>query len=547
MKQLRSRLADADWRSLGGRALVLLAAWAVVAVPVGAVAFTTSSTTAVIASHDAEVSPTFDGYATLDLGPYLPNLRYPSGSRLGADIALGKTTLSSYEALVARYSSIGASPQGEIAKVRGELTGMVVSSIATGALVGLAGPGLWLLVGQRRRAELLGHLTLSRAATGVVVLVLVVAGAVQPWERGGRFLQQVEWQRVEYALPDVPIPPEALPLEVETGLMTTGTKRIAESLFDSYNRSLSFYREVLDATPQLAGQLRRPEEGERVAVLVSDRHDNVRMDAVARAIADQADATMLFDAGDDTSTGSEWEAFSLDSLHQAFADYDHRYAVAGNHDHGSFVHDYLDKLGFTTFTGEAVQAPDGIRLLGADDPRSSGLGTWRDETGLTFAEHATLLADAACEYDADGERISTLLVHDANSGQEALDRGCVDLVLGGHVHEQLGPTLVTGDNGKLGYSYTTGTTGGAAYAIAIGSKLRRNAQVTLVTYADGRPVGLQPVTVRTVGDFEVGDYLPLELEPDAAEPDADEPDGNAGGSGAQADRAQDGPSGEGSP
>ena len=42
-------------------------------------------------------------------------------------------------------------------------------------------------------------------------------------------------------------------------------------------------------------------------------------------------------------------------------------------------------------------------------------------------------------------------------GDEALARGCVDLVVGGHLHLQSGPTAVTGENGALGYSYTTGT------------------------------------------------------------------------------------------
>ena len=102
-----------------------------------------------------------------------------------------------------------------------------------------------------------------------------------------------------------------------------------------------------------------------------------------------------------------------------------------------------------------------------------------------------------------------MLVHDANLGQEALDRGCVDLVLGGHLHIRVGPEAVVGDNGATGYKYTTGTTGGAAYAIAIGSKPRRPAEVSLVTYRDGRPVGIQWVILQTNGVFEVGEYVEL--------------------------------------
>ena len=92
-----------------------------------------------------------------------------------------------------------------------------------------------------------------------------------------------------------------------------------------------------------------------------------------------------------------------------------------------------------------------------------------------------------------------MLVHDANLGREALARGCADLVVGGHLHVQVGPTRVVGANGRAGYTYTNGTTGGAAYAIAVGSKPRRDAEVTLVTYRDGRPVGLQPVVLQTDG------------------------------------------------
>ena len=69
---------------------------------------------------------------------------------------------------------------------------------------------------------------------------------------------------------------------------------------------------------------------------------------------------------------------------------------------------------------------------------------------------------------------------------------------------------MVGDNGEVGYSYTTGTTGGAAYAIALGSKPRRDAEISLVTYRDGRPVGLQSVLLQTDGEFVVGGYVTLD-------------------------------------
>jgi hypothetical protein len=494
-----------------GLPLLLLVVWALVALPTAAALFVSSSRETVVMGHDATVRASLDDFVTLDLGPYLPNLRYPTGGPIGARIDLGKTTADSYSALIRRYAFIASQPEGQISKVRSTLADLAVDSVVDGAVIGLVAPGVVLLVGRRRWSELGRALTLRRAATVAAAgLVAVVVGVLvtRPWDRDDTPVERDSWQPITEAIPDVPIPSEARPLQIESGLVTQGTRRLVESAIDTYRRSQTFYESLVEQAPTIGAQLHQPGDGEIVGVLVSDRHDNVGMDPVARAIADAGGATFLLDAGDDTSTGSSWEAFSLESLDDAFDDYDDRYSVAGNHDHGDFVTDQARRLGFTTLDGTVVDGPEGIRLLGASDPRSSGLGTWRDERGISFGEQEALLADLACEHESD-DRISTLLVHDANSGREALDRGCVDLVLAGHLHEQVGPTATTGTNGELGYSYTTGTTGGAAYAVAIGSKLRRDAQISLVTYRDGTPVGIQAVTIRTLGDFLVGEYVPL--------------------------------------
>ena len=488
------------------RWLALVALWLVVAVATASTLFLTSSRTTVLASHDAVLRPTLESHAELRTGPVLPNFRMAVAGPVGVQIDLGKTEAASTAELFQRYAVIASEPDAQIAKARGLVVDMAVSAVLRGAAVGCLPVAIYLLLGSTRRRELLEglrHLQ-ARALAGALVLLLIGVAFWQPWQqRDDSVEEERDWLALgDYLGPTVPLPPEVRGVEIRVDATTDQSKRLFESALSTFEKSKEFYADAVEAAGGLA--LRQPEDGETVVTLVSDRHDNIGMDKVARAVGDAAGATAVFDAGDDTSSGSAWEAFSLDSLDEAFEDQD-RWAVAGNHDNGTFVSRYLADLGWTMLDGEVVEGPGGATLLGLDDPRSSGLGSWRDETGLSFTEVGDRLADAACEAE---ERVSTILVHDPNLGREALARGCTDLVVGGHLHVELGPTEVVGEDGT-GYSYTMGTTGGAAYAIAVGSKPRRDASVALITYAEGRPTGIQSVVLRTNGDFLVNPWSPL--------------------------------------
>ncbi|NYE37068.1 putative phosphodiesterase [Nocardioides cavernae] len=494
-------------RVAGGIVVVCLSALLGASVAVSL--FLNSSRTVVLVGHDTVVRPTTSGDAVVQTGPLLPDFRFRDVGPVGVSLALGKTEVGSVEELVERYAYIAGDPTGQVDKVRAVVVDMAVSAALRGLGVGLVPVAFYLLLGRHRRGELFRGV---RSRNGLVALALLLVLPVlvwQPWEADAETQEeQGSWQTLaELAGPDVTLPGEVRDIEVRTGPVTTQSKRLVLSAIDTYDKSKEFYSTAAEGAADL--DLREPEDGETVALLVSDRHDNIGMDRVARAIGERAGATVVLDAGDDTSTGQPWEAFSLDSLEGAFSDWE-RFGVAGNHDHGTFVSTYLADLGWTMLDGEAVDAPWGGTLLGVDDPRSSGLGNWREESGLSFAEVGDRLADDACAAAEDGERVSTVLVHDANLGREALARGCVDLVLGGHTHVQAGPDVITGEDGSTGYTWTNGTTGGAAYAIAIGSKPRRDADVSLVTYADGRPIGLQWVRLRTDGSWLVGDWSPVE-------------------------------------
>jgi hypothetical protein len=497
------------------RAAAYALVWLLLAVPIAVLLFLTSSASTTVASHDAIVRPTTDDYVTLRTGPFLPDVRSPSPTRIGVEVTLGKTETQSTEELVERYAFIASQPDGQVERVRRALTRLAYDAAVRGAVLALVPPVLWALIGPRRRRELVGRLD-PRRMSGVVLsggLVLALAAVLltQPWQpRDPMLADTSDWVELPDYVPEVDVPAEAADLQVAANSTTFGTKRLVLSAIDTFRRSREFYQAAADAAEELV--LRQPAEGEVVALVVSDRHDNIGMDPVARAIADRAGATAILNAGDDTSTGSAWEAFSLDSLDEAFDDWEQRFSVLGNHDHGSFVEAYLEDLGWQAASESVVEGPGGGRLLSWNDPRSSGLGTWRDQPGLSIEEIAAKIADTACASGETGERVNTVLVHDSDMGTEALRRGCVDLVVSGHVHVQVGPDRVVGENGEAGYAYTNGTTGGAAYAVAVGSKLRRPAEVSLVTYREGRPVGIQSVTLQTNGVFQVDDYIELELD-----------------------------------
>ena len=373
------------------RAGAYVLAWLLIAVPVALLLFFTSSASTTLASHDATVRPTVDGYVTLRTGPFLPDVRAPSGGRVGVEITLGKTEARSTEELVERYAFIASQPDAQVARVQRVLTDLAYDAALRGAVIALVPPVVWALVGKRRRRELLARLDVRRSSgrllIGVLLLALLAVLIVQPWKsRDPMLADSSNWRELEDYVPEVTIPAEASEIQVSTNSTTNSTKRLVLSAIDTFRKSKGFYQAAASAAGDLV--LRQPEEGETVAVLVSDRHDNIGMDPVARAIADQAGATAILNAGDDTSTGSAWEAFSLDSLDKAFDDWDQRWSVLGNHDYGGFVAPYLEDAGWKVAAKEVVDGPGGGKLLAWNDPRSSGLGNWRDQPGLSIGEIA---------------------------------------------------------------------------------------------------------------------------------------------------------------
>ncbi|MDO9380999.1 MAG: metallophosphoesterase [Nocardioidaceae bacterium] len=501
------------------RAGVLLLVGLVVAVGAASWSFEHASRTVVIGAHTTTVEPTFDGHATLDFGPLLPQMRIPTDqpAGLGVQIRVGDTDADDVNQLVVRDAVIASQPSGEIERVTATVKDMARSAALVGVGWGLLAMLVlalgWSALGADRRRLLGGRarhpVALVRrrpiaVAAGAVALVVGVGLVAVPVGQDDESVVGAEgWRPLLSYYPELGDDPVLDRVELARGSATRAGLAIVDSAISTYQTSVKFYGDLADSVDDVADQVRRPADDETVAVFVTDRHDNIGMDPVAAAIGRVGGADLLIDAGDDTSSGGSWERFSINSLAREFADQD-KVSVVGNHDTGPAVPRMLADEGFTVLDGERADVA-GIAFIGDADPRSSGFTAEYVQGEETLAEQDERLTEVAC---ADDD-ISTAVVHSSGSAKALAASGCVDLVLSGHLHRQVGPTTVDGPDGAVTTTFTGASTGGAVYAFALGSKLRRPAQVTLVTFADGRPVGLQPVDLETGGQVEVQDYYPL--------------------------------------
>lgn len=447
----------------------------------------------VVAGHEARVAPTFDSHLTLE-APGLPGVRVPTNNIVGAKISLADSSeLTDQDALII------ANPTGEIDKVTRTIQKIGLESAGKGVLLG--GIGSLLLYSTFKKPHNNNN---KRAFTGVLAgLCFFPAVANLPVESITK--RNEEWVSLssKVSLLDQLNDPIINTLEIEPSYLTDRGIEIADSLVSSYEDAKKFYNGVNDSL-DFVTSIRTPSDDETVALLISDRHDNILMDPIARKIGDLGGATMVIDAGDDTSSGSQLEEFSLNSLNRAFKGYS-KISVQGNHDSGEFVGDWFKKLGWKVLDGKIITL-NGIKFLGVADPRTSSAIVRMKTGSSTMEEVSEDLARTACQ----DERLSTVVVHSVTLGERVVEKGCADIVLGGHLHRQVGPSTSFSISDREVTTYTNGTTGGAAYAMAGLTALKRNAQVTLITYNNkGVALGLQPVTVQTDGQVIVQPFTPI--------------------------------------
>src|SRR5262245_7207058 len=162
-----------------GAALVVLCLG--VAVLVGLIGFFTDSRPMTVGAHAAEVSPTYDGHVTLDLGPVLPRLRL--ATNLPADIGLNldvqETDARDVSDLLMRDALIASQPEGEIRRLHDVVVDMavdnVIAGVGAGLFAGVVAYAGWRTVGRVRRAELVRIFSNHVAELELRLLIVLVA------------------------------------------------------------------------------------------------------------------------------------------------------------------------------------------------------------------------------------------------------------------------------------------------------------------------------------------------------------------------------------
>ena len=460
--------------------------------------------TTTVGTHEGTMTLTLDGHATARNIPVLgSDLRVPSDAPARLGVRFDITNTPDLQSALQRDALIAAQPAGEKENMKEVVIDLVRTSAMGGIAIGVIGTG-GIYLRRRYGVSRPGELGTVLATAGILTSIglLVVPGSLtKPTD--------TDWAPLAEQVPVLAQLNSSFvnTLEISNGDLEDGAAQLINSGVAAYETSNAFYGPLKEKAALLGPLLHQPTEGQEVAVIISDRHDNSNMDPVVKAAADAAGATIVLDAGDDLGSSQPWEMFSLNSLFATFKDYKHKYVATGNHDWASFVPKAFKDAGWTVLSGDAVPFLDEAKIVGERDPRRSSLGDLPAQPGdKTIPEISAELSTIACEDD-----VAVALVHSPGAAKAIAETGCVPLVIAGHQH-WLKQELVQGINGDS-QLFINGTTGGSPslLPIALWQRLHNDATIGFATFEDDRAVGIQSVTFKKSGEILVGEYTDIPL------------------------------------
>jgi predicted phosphodiesterase len=462
--------------------------------------------------HTSVISPTIDGHLTIAegaLGEGRLEIDTPLG--LGAHIRLGPTSLSPGQ-LPDEYLQLFLHSDGEITHakevVARQLRQSVLVAFIGGELLAFTvAAGVQKLTSRPRAALATGALACATALGGMPPLnTSQTPEAYSGWEPLSSMIGDED---MDY------IPSQLQPVEIKGTLLRVAIAQAWPLYKEKFIVAKEFYRGLETGLQSQAYRVAPRQDGEVRVVFASDRHDNIAMDASIAQIIGLNQAEIVGSLGDDTSSGNENEAFSINSLATKTKNAPHRFQVDGNHD-SLVTRQLFEKSGFVNANTQKVISLAGLTIMGTADPRHSSLGMRMQNGEKSMSQVAAELKQAACSRK---QPVDLLVVHDYKLAEPAVRSGCAKLSVSGHYHSATKPETITTSNGRPSVRITMGTTGGAEDAISWGP-LSVDANILVAGFmADSAGVMqlhmLQSYNFYTNGTVAIADplfYVPIATE-----------------------------------
>jgi predicted phosphodiesterase len=461
--------------------------------------------------HRATFASNYSGELEIDLGPignaYLPSPIAPLGATvtvrgIGApaepvSALLSERTLTAYASL---YTDPAGVAQGIVERLRQQavVQGALAEAVLLLGFVAFRLRGWWLAPAIARL------LTDRRALLAYATVLVLVAGAVLvPNPRPGLRIP-VAGNGSRFA---------ALTVDsvLLADLLDRGIKGIT-LLAARQQRAVDDY--VDTAAASLSGQLTdlpAPRRTETMVLGLSDLHCNQATTELITRLVAVTDPALVISAGDDTVNGTAAERGCI--TREAAIAGDRPFLVAtGNHD-SNLTEQQMTRERMIVLDGAPVEAA-GLSVLGDDDPEHNipfSVERTRDRAE-TEEEMAARLVEVARTRQTD-----ILVMHQPAAAEVAMAVPDLParLVLWGHFHSEVGPTVVSHADGSWTVGMRQGTAGGVRQPIATSFStpfspplITADVYFYFLDSATRLVTAVQPVRFRPDGEVVIGERIP---------------------------------------
>lgn len=518
------------------RSLVLTLAAAVLAAPFAAVwGGGHARVEDYLGPHRVTFASTYRHEVEVNLGPlgkaYLPSPAAPLGLRIdvgGVGTAATGDSLLSPETL-ASYAGLYTEPREAVAGVVDRLRVDAAMEALKAELVLLTGFALWLIRRRLLTPGLVRHISARRLVLAYGVVLLVIASSV--------------------LAPHPPAQERRIRVAVAEGTSFAGLTTDSVLLADLLDRGITGVRLLAGRQARAvaqyvartaaslnsqAGVLPAPRSGETMLLGYSDLHCNRATTRLLARLVRATEPALVISSGDDTVNGTAAERGCVTREAGLAAGRPHLVAT-GNHD-TDVTESQLRAAGVTVLDGAPVEAA-GLTVLGDDDPEQNipfsveRIRT-REETEPELGERMVQTARRTAAGVANRPPgVDVLALHQPAATAPVLrsDDPPARLVLWGHYHAQVGPTVVSHADGSWTVGMQQGTAGGVreptitSFSTPFSPPLiRADAYFYFRHDATGLITGVQPVHFTPAGRFVVdpriatGDLEALPAETRAA-------------------------------